>query len=398
MHATSTEAVQITAPEEVRPAKDACSSQSSDFISAMDGALLEQWHDLNKRVDDAKPFDTPEWYQAFAASFVDDRQAKLVTVSRGGSLVGVVPLLRSESFFGRVPAKTLRSLSGIHSCRFDMVSDSSDDPDEIAQAAWRELERDNSWQVIEALDVPENCNFQRIVEKAGGEGFLVGEWPTRFSPVLRLPHKPSDPFSYCPRGFRAFRKKLQPKLDSLEALGQVSFGVDTLPYGDGLVKFMRLESSGWKGTNGSAIISNKKTAKFYSLFVENLQKRGVLRMYSLNLNDKPIAMQLGLFMNGVYYSPKAAYDESFSKFAPGHLLVRYLIGDLIENNARLFEFLGPRAFWKTIWTKDVVRHSNLYIFRPSLKGRALHGLTMGLGPKLRSLKHRWFGDPQSVAK
>jgi CelD/BcsL family acetyltransferase involved in cellulose biosynthesis len=397
MYVTSTEEIQTTGRVEFKAINAGLTSRISDFSRAMSGVLSEQWQELNRRVADSKPFDTPEWYQAFSSSFADEREARILTVSRGGSLVGVLPLQRANSFFGRVPARTIRSLSGIHSCRFDLISDESDDLEEIAQVAWSELERDHSWQVIEALDVPENGNFFKIVKKARAGGFLVGEWPTRFSPVLRLPDKGTDPFSNCPRGFRAFRKKLQAKLDALSSQGEISFRVDTMPYEDGLAKFMRLESSGWKGANGSAIVSNLKAAKFYSYFVEHLQRKGVLRVYSLNLSDKPIAMQLGLFMNGVYYSPKVAYDESFSKFAPGHLLVRYLIGDLVENNARMFEFLGPRAFWKTIWTKDVVRHSNLYIFRPGLKGRTLHGLTMGLGPRLRSLKHRWFGDPQSIA-
>lgn len=108
-------------------------------------------------------------------------------------------------------------------------------------------------------------------------------------------------------------------------------------------------------------------------------------------------MHLGLMMEGIYYSPKVAYDEDFSSFAPGHLLVQHIIGDLAANGGHTFEFLGPRAPWKQVWAQECVEHRNWYIFRSTIRGRCLHALTMRIAPKVRSLRHRMRGDPQSVS-
>lgn len=374
------------------------SSGTLDFRLELNERLKEQWRGLTNSGPYAQPFYIPEWFQAFLNSFGDGYSSRLVVIKRDEKAVGILPLMKKPEFFGRIPAKTLRSLSGIHSCRFDMIVDPTEDRRDVAVAAWSELEQDRSWDVIEALDVPENGSFSEIAEAARDAGYLTGEWPTRFSPILKLPKKGEDPMIYSPRGFRSFRKRLQTKLKSLGELGLVSFDIEPHPYGKGLDQFMELEAAGWKGANGGAIRSKPVTVKFYSNLVEQLQSRGLLRMYTLKVNNKPVSMQLGLYMNGVYYSPKAAYDEAFAKLAPGHLLVKYLLDDLVNNQASAYEFLGPRAFWKIIWTDAVVKHRNIYIFRPGLKGRALHALTMSAAAKARAIKYRWFGDPQEIKK
>jgi CelD/BcsL family acetyltransferase involved in cellulose biosynthesis len=367
------------------------------FDSALTDDFLVKWRHLVEAGQHAQPFYQPEWFSAYARSFAAGADTRMLAVSEGERLIGLLPIMRKSSFFGRVPARAISSLSGIHSCRFDLIT-GAEDRGAVALAAWRALAIDDSWDVFEALDVPERGSFLGIVECARNAGFLVGAWPTRSSPVLRIPKSGSDPFMNCPRSFRSFRKRLKSKLNKLNQLGEVSFKVEENCYDEGLARFLVLESSGWKGKNRSAIASNSQSTEFYSSVVEFLKGRGQLRLYSLYLNAKPISMHLGLLMDGVYYSPKVAYDEAFSYFSPGHLLVQHIIADLATIGVHTFEFLGPRAFWKLVWAPDLIEHSNWYIFRPNLKGRCLHSLTMRVAPRLRSLRHRMRGDPQGDAR
>jgi CelD/BcsL family acetyltransferase involved in cellulose biosynthesis len=130
--------------------------------------------------------------------------------------------------------------------------------------------------------------------------------------------------------------------------------------------------------------------------VKALAERGFLRIYELRLGSKTLAAQLGLAMNGVYYTPKVAYDESFARYSPGQLLNNYVIADLQSDNFRVYDFLGPMADWKAVWASGVREHRNRYIFRPGARGRVLHALTMYAATSLRSLYRRWYGDPQSA--
>jgi len=365
------------------------------FDVAMTSDVVAKWHSLVSSGQHAQPFYQPEWFLAFSRSFAVDRPKLLTIVTDGDRLLGVLPLMRRGIFFGRIPARALSSLSGIHSCRFDFITEPSA-RSEVAAAAWRRLAEDESWDVIEAFDVPQHGSFEDIVACARDDGFLAGSWPTRRSPVLRIPPKGVDPFSNCPKRSRQFRNRLAKKLQKLGERGKVSFKVDDSSYEEGLARFLLLESSGWKGANRSAIASNVQSTGFYSSVVELLQGRRQLKLYSLCLDQKPISMHLGLMHEGIYYCPKVAYDEAFGYFAPGHLLVQHIIGDLAANGGHTFDFLGSRSLWKAVWASEVTEHRNWYIFRPNLRGKVLYSLTMRLAPRIRSLRHRMRGDPQAL--
>gem|GEM_PF-6171486 len=228
-------------------------------------------------------------------------------------------------------------------------------------------------------------------------GFLTGTWPTRKSPYLPLPQGGSDPFMNCPAHFKSFRSRLKGKLKRLEQCGAVTFRSYTTDYQDALTQFFALESSGWKGSTGSSIALNLTLIRFYSLIAEECARRGTLRIYSLLLDSKPIAMHFGLLMSGGYYAPKVAYDERFAKFSPGQLLVKHVISDLCQHGATRYDFLGPRAVWKSVWTDHVREHQNCYIFKPTFKGRCLYALSIRGGSLVRRCRHRLRGDPQEIA-
>ncbi len=358
--------------------------------------LSEEWRRLSETGGNCvEPFLQPEWFIAFARSLESDRLIHLAVVRSNESLLGVAPFVFCSSFFGNIPARTLRSLSGVHSCRFDLIHGGGE-PSHLADSIWSSIREQRNWDVIEALDVPADGAFQFLLQHARRDGFLTGTWPTRKSPYLLLPAHDSDPFQNCPDTFKSIRKRLKRKLRNLSEEGAVAFNVHTTDYHEALSQFFALESSGWKGAKGSSIASSPALVKFYSSIAEEFAQRGRLRMYSLTIDSKPIAMHFGLVMNGCYYTPKVAYDENFSRFSPGQILVRHVIADLTQAGVKKYDFLGPRALWKRVWTDSFREHYNCYIFRPSFKGRCLYTLTIKGGGWARRLKYRFSGDPQEV--
>jgi GNAT superfamily N-acetyltransferase len=64
----------------------------------------------------------------------------------------------------------------------------------------------------------------------------------------------------------------------------------------------------------------------------DLAGRGILRSYLLICGDKSCAFLLGYQFRGVYHYVEVAYDQSFSKFSPGTVLLYLLIEDLTYHN------------------------------------------------------------------
>lgn len=84
--------------------------------------------------------------------------------------------------------------------------------------------------------------------------------------------------------------------------------------------FLTLEMDGWKGRERSAMAADRYRAAFAREAVYRLSEADNCRAHVLSLDDRPIAVLLVFIENGVAYTWKTAYDETFSAFSPGTLL------------------------------------------------------------------------------
>lgn len=357
-------------------------------------ALEQEWRSIVGSGTAAVPFLQPEWVGATASSFWPKHSPLLITTRREGRLASVLPLVRSTRLMSRLPAKTLRGITSPHACRSDLITAAAD-RQPAAAATWESLKDDRWWSALVLDDVTEGAAFHEVMELAKRDGFPTLRWRTRLSPYLDLPPG-ADPFATCPKRYRSFRNRLKGKLDKLRAHGTVEFVTENNPPNKAIKSFFTLESSGWKGAQRSAIAHHPAALHFYEMATAEAARHGYLKVLSLVLDGRPIATQLGLFMSGIYYTPKVAYDERFRDFSPGHLLMQYAIQDITRLGATRFEFLGPNALWKSVWSTSLQRHDTCYIFRPSLRGRTAHAAVGKVALSLRAIRHKLWGDPQDL--
>lgn len=357
--------------------------------------LQDEWRALVTTGEYSEPFYQPYWFRAFFQTFHGGKPAPFVIVRQGRALKGVLPLMRSRRFWGKFPARSLKGLSGIHSCRFDLMCE-SEHKDTIAESAWRALEDDSSWNVLEAHNVPEGGGFEALMRHADRAGYLVARWPTLLSPYLKLPVGHSDGLQNCPARYKKDRKRIESRLRKLQGEGEVSFEVIKTFDESFFKEFLRMEGAGWKGKAGGAIACNPTIIEFYRHALGCAASEGHLRMCALTLNGRRIAMELALVINNRCYSPKIAYDEGLSKFGPGQQMVRRIIQDLADKGIERYDLLGPRSRHKALWAGEVRPHANCFIFRPTLAGTAYYTLADRIAPMIKRAKYRRYGDPQSL--
>lgn len=359
--------------------------------------LQDDWRSLVSRGEYSEPFFQPYWFRAFMESFHKGRPAPFVLVRDGKALKGVLPLMRSRHFWSRLPAPSLRSLFGIHSCRFDFICETSN-KDAIAETAWRVLEQDTSWTVLEAQSVPEGGGFESIMRHAGQSGYLVVRWPTLLSPYLRVPVGAKDGLQNCPERYKKDRKRLLGRLKKLQEKGEVSYEVLTHFDEEFFQTFLFLEGAGWKGQAGGAIRCNPTVVDFYRRLLSHAATEKQLRTCALKLNGRRIAMELAFVSENKCYSPKIAYDEELSKVAPGQIMALFGIQDLAARGIEKYDLLGARARHKALWAGDVRPHANCFIFRPTLLGSTYYLLASRLAPMLKRAKYKRYGDPQYLGE
>ena len=88
----------------------------------------------------------------------------------------------------------------------------------------------------------------------------------------------------------------------------------------GLTEFLRLEASGWKGREQTALASSDASREFFLRIAHEAMAQGRLRLLALELSGVPIAMMCDFITGNGAFGFKIAYDESYAKQSPGLLL------------------------------------------------------------------------------
>ena len=130
----------------------------------------------------------------------------------------------------------------------------------------------------------------------------------------------------------------------------------------------RLESSGWKESRGTAILSRPETTRFYTTLARWAAERGLLRLAFLYLDERPIAFEFSLQDRSAYYLLKGGYDPVHRRFAPGILLARAMIARAAAEGLSRYEFLGSDEAWKRTWARQDRERLLLHTFAPTLPG------------------------------
>jgi hypothetical protein len=119
--------------------------------------------------------------------------------------------------------------------------------------------------------------------------------------------------------YREFRR-LKRRLGDL---GRLEYTVARQPdeIRRGVEAFLALEAAGWKGRERTAMAIDRYRAAFAREAVHGLAERDMCRVHTLTLDGKVIACLIVFIENGCAYTWKTAYDENFSAYSPGTLLM-----------------------------------------------------------------------------
>jgi CelD/BcsL family acetyltransferase involved in cellulose biosynthesis len=119
------------------------------------------------------------------------------------------------------------------------------------------------------------------------------------------------------------RKEFQRQTKKLGEGGAVSFTVAVEPDDVGVAfdEFLILEEVGWKGRGGSALLSRPETKAFAEEALKGLARRGKVRVDTLRVAGKAIAVLVTFLAGETAFTWKIAYDEAFARYSPGALLM-----------------------------------------------------------------------------
>jgi CelD/BcsL family acetyltransferase involved in cellulose biosynthesis len=320
-------------------------------------SIAEEWDRLADEVG-APPFARPGWTAAGWRSF-GRGSLRVLTVGATEGLTGILPVAR----LGPI----VRSPTNWESPSLGFLAGEEASARRLAAALFSTGARRLDLSPI-GSDEP---GLRSLEEEAKVRRFRIVTGGPRLSPYVSTR---GDWETYQAGVSAKLRSEMRRRRRRLEELGEVRLEVTA--GGEHLESLLaegfRVESSGWKGAQGTAIDSNPRTRRFYREVARWADHRGWLRLAFLRLDERPIAFDLSLEADRVHFLLKTGFDHSFHQFGPGVILRSMMLERAFSSPIDTYEFLGTvvgeNNRWKLDWTGEYRSLIRFQAFAPSIAG------------------------------
>ena len=381
----------------------ASSGLSVRTVTTIDGwsELATEWNQLVAQSVTDSVFVTFEWLSSWWQCFASPGDSlHIVMAFRGAELCAAAPLLKRRERRGRISVVSLRSLTNVHTPRYDWLWRKDDS--RAIRSVIEAVHRDSGWDTM-ALDyVPSDSPTLRALEAfVSGSRYRANNEPCMSSPWIPISGAWADYYGSLSTKLRSNTRYAERKLGEMGtlALTEVRGGAQLAA---ALRQAYLLEQSSWKGTEGTAIADHPGEERFYSEVAASASERGWFRLFFLELDGRPIAFDYCLDHRQTCNLVKIGYEPTLGKHSPGNVLRMQVLERLFEEGRHdQYDMLGAASEYKLRWTRQVRDLRTFHLFRPRLKALVAYQLQFGIKERLkrypaldralRAIKRKWVG-------
>jgi len=141
--------------------------------------------------------------------------------------------------------------------------------------------------------------------------------------------------AYLDASMRKKKRKEYARLwNRMSEAGEVCFETRSDPEGvrEWVDRFLELEGRGWKGRRGTALDKRGNESAYFRSICEEAGRAGKLHRTELSFDGKAIAMLASFRANEGAYSFKIGFDEAYSRFSPGAMLMLKVIEPFLNDD------------------------------------------------------------------
>jgi CelD/BcsL family acetyltransferase involved in cellulose biosynthesis len=333
--------------------------------------LREEWDSLADR-SGATPFQRPGWFEAWWPAF-GVGELQLLTIRGGGTLTGVLPLARRRGRVGSLTNWHTAINGGVYADR------------EAAEALSEALVSSRPAQArLRFLD-PDDPFVETFLAYGERRGASTLRRVMHQSPYVPIEGSWEDYERSLPKDRRRSIRRRERRLREMGELEiEVRDGSEKL---DALLEEgFALEAAGWKGTKGTAILSDERTRGFYTDLCRWAAAAGLLRLVFVRLDGRPIAFNLCLEDGRAHYALKPGHDPELANYGPGALLMLRMVERSFSLGLERHELLGKSDEFKRSFAGDNAHERlELQAFSSTPRGAALRVVEGRLRPVARRL-------------
>jgi CelD/BcsL family acetyltransferase involved in cellulose biosynthesis len=360
----------------------------------IDSDLVEQWRELEARSSLGNAYLSPDFQLPAMRYLEPERSPWVVRAELGanpGRLIGIAVFTRSGPTT-KIPFPHLKLFESKHSFAKGILLDR--EYRVVALVALLRAMFARYWSLglfVSDLRVEGDC-FQVL---SSPDFSYFWEELTRFPRAIV---KPSPDFgegqfsSQVKKNLRRCWKKLSelgnPEWRLVRSADEMPRAVDS---------FLRLEHMGWKGTDGSSLLSSVAETQFFRDLVRNFTRRQEVLFLELCLNGEPIS-SASVFLSGKSaFGFKIGWNPEYRAIGPGALSAVELARRLPEFGAgmELMDSCSKPGSWTEKYWPDSYPVVSGFIVPRGLGAAAVTGLKAAYELKC-SLAEHWRREPKAA--
>lgn len=327
--------------------------------------LREDWENLCSRMENCQVFHCWAWYWSYINTLEKVPNALNFAIQfEENNVVLIFPFkIISKTSFGS-KARILEIPFHLHAAQADFICDTPDRIPVFLKHLAHEAKLD--WDYIHLKRSP--------IDSRACQANSFGSIPCCLSKVVGyssvMPSLPYD--NTLDRLDKKFRGNLRRQRNKLATLDNVY--TKTVFADEEMEKvftdFLRVEGSGWKGSSGTgtAIYLHPELSSFYKMLLKDFTAPDGVELNLLMHGEKPIAGQFSVKVGDCCYLLKIAYDEEYSNYAPGNMLLEYLLKRYQDGTEIKRINLMTYNKWQQLWQPQLLSIYEMVIFNRSSKG------------------------------
>ena len=356
-------------------------------------ALRADWTALLREAETATPFLMPEWVIPWWDTLGHGHELAVVTIRDSGTLVGLVPFMRTQERHARLPVVILQFLGTPLADRMDVLA-APGHLETVVSAAFDALTAAPfSWDLLRLREVPSYSPSLPVLRaQVAARGWASSERECAFVPVMSVAKTYE---ALRPDFGRHIRKKMNNTRNQLLKRGEVTCQrelVTRQALGAVLEEIARVERASWKGAAGVGIFSSPEQERFFRTALPDMADAGAVDLALLHVDGALVAYHLGLRWADRYYSYNLAHDTAWDGSSPGTVLMDHIIRDSADHTD--LQVIDASRSLRTHphiiarWSETYHTHTELTLYPRTLYARGLYALYEHVGPRLRTLRRR----------
>jgi len=280
------------------------------------------------------------WYRQFAAGNAQDAgpRLRIFTLRKNGKVEMIWPMMQVTRYFGVKElvfiGEPLTQYGNI------LINHDRITPDDIRQC-WSEIIRTSQADVIALNNFPAQsvlnacCDEQGSAKVVSATSIMDLSGFTDFASFIASLNKTT----------RRSRSRRRNRLAKLGRIEQVAIAGGSSAYAALVDQALAWKQTWLKETGrASEILQQRRTRAF----LMSLEDR--VLAFALELNGRPIAIEIGFLDGAHYYSYLGAFDWSFRAYSPGKVQMEETFRWAINNKVKAYDLLGNPSTYKADWS------------------------------------------------